>query len=60
MLCLSSYTDGELRKKQRGKHRYKQEQIHKQKQENGQIPKSGAVPFLPFLLIGMVVVLGVL
>ena len=48
------------------KHRYKQEQkyeqeqIHKQKQENGQIPKSGAVPFLPFLLIGMVVVLGVL
>ena len=44
------------------KHRYKheQEQIHKQKQENGQIPKSGAVPFLPFLLTGMVVVLGVL
>ena len=48
------------------KHRYKQEQkyeqeqIHKQKQENGQIPKSGVVPFLPFLLTGMVVVLGVL
>ena len=42
------------------KHRYEQEQIHKQKQENGQIPKSGAVPFLPFLLTGMVVVLGVL
>ena len=40
--------------------KYEQEQIHKQKQENGQIPKSGAVPFLPFLLTGMVVVLGVL
>ena len=42
------------------KQKYEQEQIHKQKQENGQIPKSGAVPLLPFLLTGMVVVLGVL
>ena len=47
------------------KHRYKQEQKHnqeykqeyKQEQENRQ--KSGTVPFLPFLLTGMVVILGV-
>ena len=45
-------------------HRYEREQKHnqkyKQEQENRQVQKSGAVPFLPFLLTGMVVVLGVL
>lgn len=45
------------------KHRYKQEQKHnqeyKQEQENRQGQKRGAVAFLPFLLTGMVVMLGV-
>lgn len=45
------------------KHRYKQEQKHnqeyKQEQENRQGQKWGTVPFLPFLLTGMVVILGV-
>ena len=45
-------------------HRYEREQKHnqkyKQEQENRQAQKGGAVPLLPFLLTGMVVVLGVL
>ena len=45
------------------KHRDKQEQKHnqeyKQEQEHRQVQKREAVPFLPFLLIGMVVMLGV-
>ncbi len=43
--------------------RYERDQKHnqeyKQEQENRQVQKRGAVPFLPFLLTGMVVVLGV-
>lgn len=46
------------------KHRYKQEQKHNQEykpeQRDRQVQKSGAVPFLPFLLAGMVVMLGAL
>lgn len=45
------------------KHRYEQEQKHnqeyKQEPEHRQVQKREAVPFIPFLLIGMVVILGV-
>lgn len=62
LILVTAYVLGQkLLQKHRYKQeqKYEQEQIHKQKQENGQIPKSVAVPFLPFLLIGMVVMLGV-
>ena len=62
LILVTAYVLGQkLLQKHRYKQeqKYKQEQIHKQKQENGQIPKSVAVPFLPFLLTGMVVMLGV-
>ena len=63
LTLVTAYVLGQkLLQKHRDKQeqKYEQEQIYKQKQENGQIPKSGAVPLLPFLLTGMVVVLGVL
>lgn len=41
-------------------HKQKQDQEYKQEQENRQMQKGVAVPLLPFLLTGMVVVLGAL
>ena len=50
----------EQKQKHRQKYKYKQKQKqeYKQEQENRQVQKSREVPFLPFLLTGIVVVLG--